>query len=120
MFERKIAYKIVEVEKEIKLEPMTPELADQLKTLQHNPAFVWLLNKLAHQKALLTRTLINERQETVADSEFLKSGIAWTGWLDAQIRDAIAYGKRQSAPREVYEDEQRAFDEVARQLEIVG
>jgi len=115
----KSKYLVVEVEKPRPSAQLDPELATSVASLQHHPGFQWILNKLSLQRAMLATTLQQQRQETMADVEFLKSGIAWTGWLEDQLRLATSFGKRQSVPQEALDYEQQAFEQVARNLDIV-
>lgn len=115
----KLVYKVVEVEKLEPLEPMTKDLALQVQSLQYHPGFVWLTRKLRTQRALLRSTLEKERQSQV-DAEFLKSGIAWTGWLDDQLTAAVGFTARSTAPREALEGEQEAFEQISRNIALVG
>ena len=112
--------KLVEVEAAKPLEPMSEELAQQIAALQYHAGFNYLLRKLALQRALLTSTLIKERQATLTDSEFIKSGVAWTAWLEDQLRQAANFQKRQSPPREALDAELEAFQLAQSQLELVG
>ena len=111
---------VVEVPNDLKVGPLTEELAQQLAMLQLNPAFIWLLGRLQLQRALLKSELETKRQASMIDSEFIKSGIAWTGWLEDQLRQAAAYGKRQAPPREALDEELEAFKLAQSQLEFVG
>lgn len=112
--------KLVEVEATKPLEPMTEELAQQIAALQYHAGFNYLLRKLMLQRSLLTSTLVKERQASLQDSEFIKSGIAWTAWLEDQLRQAASFQKRQSPPREALDAELEAFQLAQRQLELVG
>ena len=111
--------KIVEVEKPRPAIKETSETLESVLSLQHHPGFLYLLNKLRYQKAVLVANLVNERQATVQDSEFLKSGIAWTGWLESQLTQATKLKNRQleTQPEPEVLD---AFRQIQRQLEIVG
>lgn len=112
--------RILEIAKDEVVPELDKELAMHLTALQYNPGFVYLVRKLRLQRSLLRETLENSRHKSLVDAEFLQSGIVWTGWLDQQIGQATNYLKRQAPPRELFQEEQRAFDEVAAQLEIVG
>lgn len=116
----KVQWKVVEVAKDEPLEPMSADIAQQVKSLQYHPGFVYLTRKLRTQRALLRSTLERERQTTLTDSEFLKSGIAWCGWLDDQVTAAVGFLQRATAPREAIDAEQEAFAQIASNIEIVG
>ena len=118
-FLKQIVYKVVEVEKPRPSIKMGPQEIESVLSLQHHPGFLFLLDKLRYQRAALVTTLVNERQESMTDSEFLKSGIAWTGWLENQLATATKLKTRQpetQAEPEVAD----AFRELQRQLEVVG
>jgi hypothetical protein len=111
---------VVEVEAPAKLEEMTPELAQQVQSLQYHPGFLYLMNKSRFQRSLLRAELEKKRQATLADSEFIKSGIAWSAWWEDQLRQAVGFGKRQSSPQQPLDHEREAFAAIQRELEIVG
>lgn len=110
---------VVEVDKSIRQEPLSEEIVASLATLQHNPGFVWLLNQLRYQRAMLESELHTKRQESLVESEFIKSGINWANWLEDQLRKATNFGKRQQPPREALDAELEAFKIAQAQLELV-
>ena len=111
---------VVEVAADDRLEEMTPELAQQVQSLQYHPGFMYLAKKLRLQRSLLRSELEGKRQARLEDSEFIKSGIAWAGWLDDQVRQAVGFSRRQSAPESPRNQDLAAFQAIQRELEIVG
>ena len=112
-------YLIVEVEKPREVGMLDPEMAASVASLKQHPGFLYLLAKLRYQKAQLTAHLVRSRQTTLSDVDFIKSGIAWTGWLEEQLERSskIQTERPQTPPLEA---EEAAFREVSKMLEVIG
>lgn len=110
---------VVEVEKPRHVEPMDKETAISVASLAGHPGFQWLLGRLETQRAALKTILNTQRQETVVDYQFLQSGVAWSGWLETQMKFATALLKRPE-PQPASNEEREAFAAIASQLELIG
>jgi hypothetical protein len=118
-----IKYQIVEVDKPRPTQGWDKENRENVVVLKEHPGFIYLLNKLAYQTALLKATLelpaTNQgRHKDMRDVEFLQSGIYWTKWLKNQI-DAATQRVR-SVPQPALDEEERAFKELQATLNKVG
>ena len=110
---------VVEVEKPRNLGPLTGEQREAILSLQHHPGFQYLLTKLRLQRALLEAKVLRERQKDLVDTEFLKSGIAWAGWLEDQLRAEIRYADK-PAPSPATPVEEQEFQQVRALVEEIG
>lgn len=116
---RKPQVLIVEREPQVKLEKLDQPTQEAIIGLQFHPGFQYLMQKLRYQRGLLQAALQQNRQETMADVEFLKSGIAWTGWLEQQIATETR-AKNRPRPEIPTDTEEQAFKQIEAQLEEVG
>ena len=108
---------VVEVEKGSRVPEMTPEVARSIGTLQGHPGFQYLLAKLKFHRAVLQSQHNTVRHKTVADGVVFQAGLAWSGWLQHELEQAIAF---QSAPPTApNRTEQTLFEEAQRQLEVL-
>lgn len=110
---------IVEVEKPRDVGALDAESAQSVAALAGHPGFQYLLTRLRFQKHLLQAALNNQRQSTLVEVEFLKSGIAWCGWLENQLGLATGLLKR-PVPSEPSPDEAAAFNELRKMVEVIG
>lgn len=118
-FNPRISIQLVEVERPKMSLKWDAADAETISSLQAHPGFLRLLDKLRYQRAFLVSELVNKRQETQIESEFIKSGIAWTAWLEDQLAAAIKFKSRRVT--EVPEPEVLdAFREMQAQLQVVG
>jgi hypothetical protein len=108
--------KVIEVDKGSRLEPMSPELRESLKTLQHNPAFQYLLTKLRYQRARVQNHLNNEADEK--NMRYAQAGIFWLSWLEGEI-NAVTKAPR-ATPQSATPQEIDEFNKIAHNLEVVG
>jgi hypothetical protein len=88
-------------------------------SLQYHPGFQYLMEKLRWQRSLLVTALTDQRQDKMADVEFLKSGIAWTRWLEDQISTEIRL-KTRTRPQIPTDFEQEALAQAKSMIEEVG
>lgn len=109
--------RVVEVEKSQRVPPLTPEIAQSIQTLQGHPGFLYLLAKCKFQRSLLKETLATNRQESNLDCVMFQSGVAWSGWLQNEMENAINF--KTSAPAVANRDELAIFEEAQRQLEVL-
>ncbi len=116
---KKSPYLIVEVEKPRELRSPDKETASMVASLGGHPGFLYLLAKLRFQRSQLRAHLEQTKQETLSDVDFLKSGIAWTGWLEKQL-EASAKIQTERPQLPPMDSEQAAFNEVYKMLESVG
>ena len=109
---------IIEIEKR-----PVPELdassAAAVATLQNHPGFLYLLAKLAAQRAALREALVKNRHKEIRDVEFLQSGANWCGWLEDQLSAAVALQNRPQ-PRVAKPYEEEAFEQLRRRIDVVG
>ena len=108
---------IVEVEKPRAIPPLSEEVAESVATLQSHPGFQYLLQKLRLQRSGLVSSLSHQRHSSLADIEFLQSGIAWTGWLEEQLQKSVGF--RAQKPQEIFPSEREAFQEAQRFIEVL-
>jgi hypothetical protein len=108
---REEKYKIVEVEPYRLLDK---EFRESARLLPNNPGFIWLMQKLRLQRALLESEL-KRRQPTLADVEWLQNGIKWLSWIESTINEETKMPKRPSASdapsleRELFDQAQAAI-----------
>lgn len=97
---------------------MEPDIHQALIGLGGHPGFRYLCDKLDLQASYLRAKLSGERHESLREVDAIQSGIAWCGWLKAQVAQAteIANRPRHQAP---LEEEMRLFRELDAQLERV-
>lgn len=116
----KAEFKVVEVDKQSVLDPAFEEANQQaVASLQHHPGFVYLLAKLAFERAALKTALEKTRHKSIVDVEFIQSGAFWSNWLQLQLESAI--GKiNQPKPRAPRSYEADAFEQLRQNVELVG
>lgn len=115
----KQVFQVVEIERPREIGALDKEVAQSVASLQHHPGFTYLLAKLRYQRSALVSHLLKSRQSNIVDVEFIKSGVAWCSWLEDQLNQALGVVNR-PAPAEASPDEEAAFKEVHRFLELVG
>ena len=82
----KPSYRIVEIERPRQQPQLNADVKAALESLNSHPGFRYLLDKLRLQRHMLETQLRMTRHETLRDSDFLQSGIFWTGWLEQQMK----------------------------------
>jgi hypothetical protein len=116
LFKRDV-YHVVEVEKTAKLPEMTGDLKESLKTLQHLPAFQYILQRMKVKKAAMENALREGFKLSEGELRYLQAGIFWAGELERDIQLLI----KDSVPtRPATVDETEEFRRVNRQLELIG
>lgn len=113
-------FQVVELAPPMRLPAVDSNIAASIATLQGHPGFTYLLQKLRLQRAMLVSALANTRQESLKDVEFLQSGVAWTGFVEAQLMKAIGYREAPEAPKQTpFEAEREAFEEAQKFIEVL-
>lgn len=107
----------IEVEKAVKLDPMSPELREQIRTLQHHPGFVYLSNKLSVQKAAVQHSLNEGYNLDEKALRFHQAGIFWLSYLQRELAAANAIHSSPTRPTTL--DEERELEEALKNLELV-
>lgn len=116
--EPKVEYRVIEADTTPQVTLEGQELQNSLRALKANPGFSFLLQRLRAQRRALEGRLKGTKFERLEEVIFLQSGVFWAGWLDGEItRLTAATVKPLRDPRA---DEQRAFEDIDRQLERVG
>ena len=113
-----VRYKIVEIERPRPLSQLDPEAERSVVTLQSHPGFIYLLAKLRLQRHALEAKLKADRHSTLADVEWIQSGIFWCSWLEGQLERSVMNAKPSEQP--TFPIEEAAFQEIARLTELVG
>lgn len=115
LFRRPLTLEVASARVPLRLEP---DIQQSLVALGSHPGFRYLCDKLDLQASYLRAKLAGERHESLREVDAIQSGIAWCGWLKAQVAQAteIANRPRQQAP---LEEEMRLFRELDAQLERV-
>jgi hypothetical protein len=108
--------KVIEVEKAQRVPPMDADIARSIQTLQSHPGFLYILAKLKFQREVLKTQVATTRQASMEDVIMLQSGVAWSGWLQTQLDQAIGF-KSTSAPATPAEI--TLFEEAQRNLEVL-
>ena len=110
---------IVEVQAPRKLDKPDEAMRDAILSLQAHPGFQYLLAKLRYQRHLLETALLTQRQENLADVEFIQSGINWLRWLQDQLEVETKLKTRQ-AVQQPTAIEEATLKQVMDQFEVVG
>lgn len=113
-----IEYKVVEIERETKLPPVTADLRESLKTLQYHPGFQYLIHKMKYEKAALAKYLHEGFNLTEKELHHLQAGIHYIGWIEAEL------GRLAAAPvsvvRSAAQEEREVFDRMRSSIELIG
>ena len=112
-------YRIVEIEKPREVSALDKETAQSVASLSGHPGFMYLLNKLRYQRAMLISHLARTKQDSLNEVYFLQSGVAWCTWLEDQLNQALGIVRRPS-PQVPTPEELEAFQEISRALEVIG
>ena len=116
---KKPKFLVVEIERPRPILPLEDDMAETLLSLRGHPGFQYLLNKLRFQRSVLESSLLQNRQATMQDVEFIKSGIAWTKWLDDQLSKAAGLKSRApTAPAS--KSERDVYEELKDFVEVLG
>lgn len=110
-------YRVVEVPEGTRLPELTPDLKESLKTLQHNPAFQYLLMRQRLQRGRV-QSYINEGFK-LDDNElrFAQAGMYWLGFLERDYKSLI---RQPEFDRQATVSEQDEFNRIAETLESIG
>lgn len=112
---------VVEIEMPRRAPIFSNEIKESLASLAGHPGFMYIVDRLRFEQAVLATKLKNERHENLRDVEFLQSGIFWTNWLKSQLDKAVF---RPEAPKvDMAEGELAALDELPplpESVELVG
>lgn len=77
--------KVVEVEPATKPDLPSPEMREMLRTLQHNPAFRYIVQRLKFQKAVYEQQLKEGTDLPEKELRVLQAFISATGWVDKEL-----------------------------------
>jgi hypothetical protein len=111
---------VVEVDKPRDLKTFNDaDVKESVVSLQSHPGFLYLLAKLRFQRNALESHLKRQKQETMQEVDFLKSGIAWAGWLEDQLNTAIKF-RTVKPPQEAEAEEIELFNQLSKMLTQVG
>jgi hypothetical protein len=108
---------VIEVEKPRKA-TKDPDTQNAVATLQHHLGFQYLMQKLENEKAYLQSLLSNSSFDTLEQVYKIQSGIYWINYLKSFTAREGATVQPQATP--AFDHEIAAFNEVNRNLEIVG
>lgn len=108
---------VIELEKGTKLPELTTDLKESLKSLQHSPAFQYILSRLRHQGAALNNTLREGMQLTETQIRFLQAGLYWTSFIE---KDFAKLTQTVPQARPATDPEAEQFREMQRSVELVG
>jgi len=108
---------VVEVEKGTKLPELTGDLKESLKSLQHAPAFQYILSRLRHQHAALDNTLKEGMQLTETQIRFLQAGLYWTSFIE---KDFAKLTQTLPQARPATDPEAELFRQIQGNMELVG
>lgn len=110
---------VIEVEKKHVSTLTAEQAAPFVARLRDDPGFQWLLSQLEVQRALLRKTLEEQRHKSITDVEFIQSGLNWLNWLRLQQERAVGImNKPKERPARPYEQE--AFEQLRHNVELVG
>lgn len=118
-FNKTEKYQIVEIEKPRTYSTLEgEELREALRSLNAHPGFRYLQERLRAQKSFLQGRLSGLRHKSMDEVTFLQQGMAWAGWLDAELS---RLSETPAAPKlDPVEQELAAFMELSSLLETVG
>ena len=114
-----VKYKVLEVEKLRGLPDMTPDLRASLSTLQHNPAFMYLIQRLRHERAVVEEKLKSANHTDLAAVKGLQAGIYWIGWLENEVSSITKTARPTPAVMEA-DDVLEAFRKAQAGIEVLG
>ena len=117
MFGRKKVL-IVEVERPRPIVELDEEMAGTIASLSHHPGFLYLLDKLRLDRSYLEATLLNRRQNSLDEVNFLKAGVAWSRWLEGQLERSVKF--KRPAPQNPELTEQQMFDKLKEFVTVIG
>lgn len=115
--EQKVVYRTIEVDKGVDLPPLSEELKEGLKTLQHNFAFQYLVNRLKLERAELQRQLAKGFTLDEQQLHFIQSGIFYCGWLEDTIARLTHIPK--AAPKDVPAEVEDLFKQHADSYQFI-
>lgn len=108
---------VIEVEKPRKA-VNDPDTRNAVSTLQHHLGFQYLLQKLDTEKAYLQSLLATSSFTTLEQVYKIQSGVYWINYLKSfAAREGASVQPQATEP---FDHEIAAFNEVNRNLEIVG
>lgn len=110
--------KILEVEKGTKLEPVTSELRESLTTLQYQPAFQYLINKMRVQKAQVQKYLNEGFEVSEKELRYAQAGIFWLKWIEDEVNRLTKAPVNQARP--AMDQELEEFNKIAANLDVIG
>lgn len=114
----KIEYKVVEIEREAKLPPVTADLRESIKTLQYHPGFQYLIHKMRYEKASLAKYLHEGFNLSEKELHHLQAGIHYIGWIEGELARLSAAPA--SVVRSAAQEEREVFDRMRSSLELIG
>jgi hypothetical protein len=109
---QEVKYQVIEVEKPRPI--LDPEFKNAIPSLQGNPGFIYLLNKLRLEHAKLEKYLKENRHADLRSVDFVQSGLFWTSWLQDQLTQSKAPVSNATS------FEAEAFSEAQVALDLVG
>ena len=112
--------KIVEVEKPRNLAQLDQEGKKSVRTLSGHPGFLYLLEKLKIQRALLEAKLKNDHHADLREVELLQSGIFWSRWLEDQLHKEVYEAIPHRAPVDPTPDELTFLKQVQNDIQLIG
>lgn len=113
-----IKHKIVEIPAGSKLPELTTDLRESLKTLQHSPAFNYIIHRLRYQRAAMEEALRNGMNLDEQKLRYLQSGIYWASQIETDISTLTQVPS--ATPRVADNHEALEFAKVKQSLDLIG
>lgn len=114
----KHTFHVVEVPTGTKLPEITGDLRESLKTLQFNPAFSYIIQRLRVQRAGVQNALQEGLQLTETQIRFLQAGLYWLSYLEKDIN--VLTQASANNPRPSFDNEAEQFAKIRQSLDFVG
>jgi hypothetical protein len=114
---REVEYKIIELDKALKLPELNEDLKSSLRSLALQPAFQYLVQRFRLKKAAMESTLREGFKLDEQQLRYCQAGIYWAGEFERDIKQLTQDSVPTRAP---VRDELEEFRKVSQAVELVG
>lgn len=90
------------------------ETKASVRTLDHHPGFLAVVDKVNLQKAMLVAQLTNTFHKDLRQVDYLQAGVFWLGLLERLVQSATNIGSKQYISPE--DEDMQAFREIDSQI----
>ena len=120
---RPMKQKILIVERPITGNPAIlsdPDAKLSAETLNSHPGFVYLLEKLRHQRGYFKSLLETQAISELRELAMLQAAVYWSGWLEQEVTKTLPSLRAAQTPRTPEPDVNNLFENARTALSEVG